>query len=79
MKVSKKDRFCYKCSLPSNSKRINSLHLHKNAIRSNKSNLESNKPISSDENSNLDNQIASGQNEKKTFKCELHIVLKEII
>ena len=75
MNITKKDWFCHQCSLQFDSMHIYSLHLkllhrHKNAKRSNKSDINSNKPISSDEKSHSNNQIALDQNKKKTFKCE---------
>ena len=76
MNILHKNWFCHQCSLQFDSKYIYSLHLkllhkHKNAKRSNKNELKLDESISSDEKSDSNNQIASDQKKKKTFKCEI--------
>ena len=76
MNISKKEWFCYHCSLQFDSKHVYNLHLkllHKgiNAKRPYKNKAKSNESMSRDEKSVSNNQIASDQNEKKSFKCEI--------
>ena len=76
MNITKKNWFCYQCSLHFESKYVYSLHLkivHKHIVgpKSIKTGIKSNKILSSDEKSDSDKQSVSDENEKKTFQCEI--------
>ena len=76
MNTIEKDWFCHKCSLQFWSKHIyilhlKALHIHKNTKRSNKTKHELNEATLSDKESDSNDQIASDQEKKKTFKCKL--------
>ena len=76
MNITKKDWFCYKCSLQFDSQHVYSLHLkllHKNKIakKSIINELKSIETLASKEKSDSSNQILSEKNEKKNFKCEV--------
>ena len=72
MNITKKKCFCRQCSLQFDNEYILSLHLkvvhkHKNSKGAIKYVIKSNMPISSDEKSDSNNQIALGQKRKKTL------------
>ena len=75
MNVSKKDWFCYQCSLQFNSSQVYDLHLkllHKQIeTQSIKNEPKSNEVLANDTKSDICNQIVSLQTEMKTFKCEI--------
>ena len=72
MNIAKKEWFCFPCSIQFDSKHVYSLHLkllHKDMIltKSIIKQLESYEPVASEEMSISSNQIATHQNERKTF------------
>ena len=69
----KKDWFCYQCSLQFDSQHAYSLHLkliHKYILET-KNKLRLQELHASKEKSDLCNQIVADKNEKKTFECEI--------
>ena len=69
----KKDWFCYQCSLQFDSQHAYSLHLkliHKYILET-KNKLRLHELHASKEKSDLSNQIVADKNEKKTFECEI--------
>ena len=74
MNITKKNWFCYQCSLQFDSQHVYSLHLkllHKHRIqrKSNKNKHKSNEPLAIEEASDSSNQIVPNQYEKKIFEC----------